>query len=87
MKMVLDVILHMDETVSIYGTVAIFDMKGVTWRHGLQMTPTIIKRYILYMPMAICLTLIKKKTHTDIYVVHSENKTGPSIAGKIIHVK
>lgn len=44
MKMVLDVILYLDETISIYGCVAIFDMKGVTWRHGMQMTPTIIKR-------------------------------------------
>lgn len=44
MKMVLDVALHLDETISIYGAVAIFDMKGVTWRHGLQMTPSIIKR-------------------------------------------
>lgn len=46
MKMVLDVILYLDETISIYGTVAIFDMKGVTWRHGLQMTPTIISRQL-----------------------------------------
>ncbi|XP_031633550.1 retinol-binding protein pinta isoform X2 [Contarinia nasturtii] len=46
MKMVLDVVLYLDETISIYGTVAIFDMKGVTLRHGLQMTPTIIKRAV-----------------------------------------
>lgn len=44
--MVLDLVLHMDESVSIYGVVAIFDMAGVTWQHGLQMTPTIIKRYL-----------------------------------------
>lgn len=44
--MVLDLVLHLDETVSIYGVVAIFDMNGVTWQHGLQMTPTIIKRYL-----------------------------------------
>lgn len=49
MKMVLDVILYLDETISIYGTVAIFDMKGVTWRHGMQMTPTIIKRQLQIM--------------------------------------
>lgn len=42
--MVLDVVLYLDETVSIYGAVAIFDMRGVTLQHGLQMTPTIIKR-------------------------------------------
>lgn len=44
--MVLDLVLYMDESVSIHGVVAIFDMAGVTWQHGLQMTPTIIKRYI-----------------------------------------
>lgn len=44
MKMVLDVVLNIDEAVSIYGCVAIFDMKGVTLQHALQMTPTIIKR-------------------------------------------
>lgn len=83
MKMVLDVILHMDETVSIYGTVAIFDMKGVTWRHGLQMTPTIIKRYILYMPMAICLTLIKKK-HTPTFMWFiPKTKQGRPLLGKL----
>lgn len=43
--MVLDVVLHLDESISIYGAVAIFDMRGVTWQHGLEMTPTIIKRY------------------------------------------
>lgn len=46
-KMVLDLVLHLDESVSIYGVVAIFDMAGVTWQHGLQMTPTIIKRYFI----------------------------------------
>lgn len=44
--MVLDLVLRMDESVSIYGVVAIFDMAGVSWQHGVQMTPTIIKRYI-----------------------------------------
>lgn len=44
--MVLDLVLHLDESVSIFGVVAIFDMTGVTWQHGLKMTPTIIKRYI-----------------------------------------
>lgn len=94
MKMVLDVILHMDETISIYGTVAIFDMKGVTWRHGLQMTPTIIKRYFFYMPMAHLSQLDDQKT-LDInvvlfYVVHfskPKTNTGLSIVGKIIHAK
>lgn len=42
--MILDLVLHLDETVSIYGAVAIIDMAGVTWHHAIQMTPTIIKR-------------------------------------------
>lgn len=42
--MLLDLVLHSDETISIHGVVAIFDMKGVTLGHALQLPPTIIKR-------------------------------------------
>lgn len=42
--MVLDLALYMDESISIFGVVAIFDMAGVTWQHGLEMKPTIVKR-------------------------------------------
>lgn len=43
--MLLDLVLHSDETISIYGVVAIFDMKDVTLGHALQLPPTLIKRY------------------------------------------
>lgn len=42
--MVLDVAIYLDESISVYGAVAIFDMKGVSWLHALQMTPTVVKR-------------------------------------------
>lgn len=42
--MLLDLVLHLDESVSIFGAIAIIDMAGVSWAHGLQMTPIIIKR-------------------------------------------
>lgn len=44
--MILDLMLHLDETISIYGCIAILDMANVTLQHGLAMTPTIIKRFI-----------------------------------------
>lgn len=46
--MVLDLALYLDESVSIYGAIAIVDMDNVSWAHGLQMTPMIIKRYEQY---------------------------------------
>lgn len=45
-KMVLDLLLHLDETISVYGIVAIFDMKDVTLGHALQLTPSLIKRTV-----------------------------------------
>lgn len=42
--MLLDLALFLDESVSIFGAVAIIDMAGITWQHALQMTPLIIKR-------------------------------------------
>lgn len=45
-KMVLDLLLHLDETISVYGIVAIFDMKNVTLGHALQLTPSLIKRTV-----------------------------------------
>lgn len=44
MKMALDVAIHLDESISIYGAVAIFDMSGVSWHHAMQMKPTTVKR-------------------------------------------
>ncbi|XP_043272868.1 retinol-binding protein pinta [Venturia canescens] len=45
-KMVLDIATRDNETVSIHGVTAIFDMDGVTLGHGLQMTPGIVKRLV-----------------------------------------
>lgn len=42
--MVLDLALYLDESVSIFGAVAIVDMNSIGWGHALQMTPVIIKR-------------------------------------------
>lgn len=81
MKMVLDVVLHLDESISIYGAVAIFDMKGVTWQHSLEMTPTIIKRYYNNKIEQI-LNFVEIEFHQLLY-----DQTGLSIVGKIIHVK
>lgn len=43
-KMILDLLLYLDETISIYGIVAIFDMKNVTLGHALQLPPSLVKR-------------------------------------------
>ncbi|KAJ6648879.1 Retinol-binding protein pinta [Pseudolycoriella hygida] len=45
-KMLLDLILHFDEKISIYGVVAVFDLKNVTLGHALQLPPTMIKRMV-----------------------------------------
>lgn len=42
--MLLDLVLHSDETISVYGVVAIFDMTGVTLGHALQLPPKLIRR-------------------------------------------
>uniref|UniRef100_A0A1Y9HED9 CRAL-TRIO domain-containing protein n=1 Tax=Anopheles funestus TaxID=62324 RepID=A0A1Y9HED9_ANOFN len=45
-KMILDLLMYLDETVSIHGVVAIFDMQGVTLGHALQLTPSMIKKSV-----------------------------------------
>lgn len=44
--MVLDVATRDNETASIHGVTVIFDMDGVTLAHGLQMTPSIVRRLV-----------------------------------------
>ena len=44
--MLIDLVLDMDETISIYGAVAIFDMRGVSFSHAMQLPPELIKRQI-----------------------------------------
>lgn len=45
-KMILDLLLHLDETISVYGIVAVFDMKNVTLNHALQLPPSLVKRTV-----------------------------------------
>uniref|UniRef100_A0AAG5CN64 CRAL-TRIO domain-containing protein n=1 Tax=Anopheles atroparvus TaxID=41427 RepID=A0AAG5CN64_ANOAO len=45
-KMILDLLMYLDETVSIHGVVAIFDMRGVTLGHALQLPPSMIKKAV-----------------------------------------
>ena len=45
-KMLLDLVLHLDESVSVYGVSAIFDMNKVTLGHALQLNPPLIKRSV-----------------------------------------
>lgn len=45
-KMILDLVLHLDESVSIYGVSAIFDMNKVQLGHALQLNPPLIKRSV-----------------------------------------
>ncbi|XP_071441306.1 retinol-binding protein pinta-like [Hetaerina americana] len=41
-NMIVDLILHEDELISVYGIIAVVDLKGVTLGHALQMTPSVI---------------------------------------------
>lgn len=43
--MILDLVIDSDETISVYGVVAIFDMSGVNIGHAMQMPPSLVKRY------------------------------------------
>lgn len=45
-KMLLDLVLHLDESISIYGVSALFDMNRVQLGHALQLNPPLIKRSV-----------------------------------------
>lgn len=45
-KMLLDLVLHLDESPSIYGVSAIFDMDKVQLGHALQLNPPLVKRSV-----------------------------------------
>lgn len=45
-KMILDLVLHADDSVSIYGVSAIFDMSRVQLGHALQLHPPLVKRSV-----------------------------------------
>lgn len=42
--MILDYLYHTDESLSIYGISAYFDMRYLSMGHALQMTPALIKQ-------------------------------------------
>lgn len=42
--MILDLAMAADETIAVYGVVAIFDMAGVGLAHALQLPPGLIKK-------------------------------------------
>lgn len=42
--MILDLAMAADETISVYGVVAIFDMTGVGFSHAMQLPPAMIKK-------------------------------------------
>lgn len=44
--MILDVVTRENESVSLHGVIAIFDLKGVTLGHALQLPPKVIKRMV-----------------------------------------
>ena len=45
-NMIQEILNRMDELISIYGVVAIFDLKGASLAHGMAMTPNIIKKAV-----------------------------------------
>ncbi|XP_026476668.1 retinol-binding protein pinta-like [Ctenocephalides felis] len=45
-QMIMDLALHLDESVSVYGVVAIFDLENVTLGHALQLHPGMIKKLV-----------------------------------------
>ncbi|CRK94917.1 CLUMA_CG008408, isoform A, partial [Clunio marinus] len=45
-RMILDYLVSIDESISVYGIRAIFDMQGIAFGHALQMTPMLIKRAV-----------------------------------------
>uniref|UniRef100_A0A1B0GIG6 Putative phosphatidylinositol transfer protein sec14 n=2 Tax=Lutzomyia longipalpis TaxID=7200 RepID=A0A1B0GIG6_LUTLO len=45
-KMLIDLAIRADESISIFGVSAVLDMTGVTLGHALQLKPTLIKRTV-----------------------------------------
>ena len=63
-KMTLDLAVEMDESISVYGVTAIFDLNAITFSHATQMTPSIIKKAVhawqvcLYLMVVLALMII-----------------------------
>lgn len=45
--MILDLVIDSDETISVYGIAAVFDMTGVNIGHAMQLPPGLVKRYLI----------------------------------------
>ena len=45
-KMTLELALEDDETVSVFGVAAVFDLSGVTLGHAMQLTPRVVKKAV-----------------------------------------
>jgi len=45
-KMALELALEDDETVSVFGVVAVFDLIGVTLGHAMQLPPHVVKKAV-----------------------------------------
>lgn len=45
-KMTLDLAVEKDESISVYGVTAIFDLNATTFSHATQMTPSIIRKAV-----------------------------------------
>lgn len=66
--MMLDLVLAADQSISVYGIAAIFDMRGVTLAHALQLTPTLIKRSVEAWDCYPCLIKQLEFVNAPIYV-------------------
>ncbi|KFB36902.1 AGAP002065-PA-like protein [Anopheles sinensis] len=64
-KMILDLLMYLDETVSIHGVVAIFDMQGVTLGHALQLSPAMIKKSFMSAKMKERVTISRKGSQME----------------------
>lgn len=67
-KMLLDLVLHLDESVSIYGVSAIFDMQNVQLGHALQLNPPLIKRSVQSWENYSCRPKRLEFVHSPIHV-------------------
>lgn len=87
-KMILDLALEMDPEISRHGLAAIFDMKGVTLGHALQLTPTIIKRSVESWQIYPCkpkvLEFINVPAHVNITLNVFRMFMSPKMKSRII---
>lgn len=66
--MIIDLVLHLDESISVYGITAIFDMTNVTAGHAMQLPPTMIKKCVESWENYPCRTHMLEFVNAPIYV-------------------